>query len=263
MVRVGLRFMSSFSLIAVSTVAWGQGFPGVVRPQPSQKPSAALPATSPATTRMQAVPAAQISVVIQSARPARVVYAGGLLTVTADNSSLNQILHEISRLSNLKITGGVADERVYGIYGPALMPAVLVTLLNGTGSNMFLIQDASAAPRELVLTPRQGGASPPNPMAGRGADPDDEIDLPPQLTPRVSNALGGNPRGVNPPHPQQWQPSAIPSANGATAPVQVNPAPVTTTPEMTTEHSPNGVKTPQQIYEQLMRMQQQQPKPPQ
>lgn len=258
-----LRFMSSFSLIAVYTVAWGQGTPGVMRPLPPQKPSAALQALPPATTEIQAVPPSQNPVVVESARPAKVVYAGGLLTVTADNSSLNQILREISRLSNLKITGGVADERVYGLYGPALMPVVLVTLLNGTGSNMFLIQDASAAPRELVLTPRQGGASPPNPMAGRGVDPEDETDLPPQLTPRVSNAPGANPRGVNPPHPQQWQPAASPSANGAAVPVQLNPAPVTTTPEMTTAHSPNGVKTPQQIYEQLMKMQQQQPKPPQ
>ena len=258
-----LRFMSSFSLIAVYTVAWGQGIPRVMRPLPPQKRSAALQDLPPATTEMLTVPPSQNPVVVESARPAKVVYTGGLLTVTADNSSLNQILREISRLSNLKITGGVADERVYGLYGPALMPVVLVTLLNGTGSNMFLIQDASAAPRELVLTPRQGGASPPNPMAGRGVDPEDETDLPPQLTPRVSNAPGANPRGVNPPHPQQWQPAASPSANGAAVPVQLNPAPVTTTPEMTTAHSPNGVKTPQQIYEQLMKMQQQQPKPPQ
>jgi hypothetical protein len=256
MARVHVRFLSSLSLLAVSTLARSQGVPQNMRLP--QKPSATLPANAP-TAPAYAAPAAaspQSSVVVQTARRARVDYSGGMLTVAAENSSLNQILREISRLSNLKITGGVADERVYGTYGPAPLPAILATLLNGTGSNMFLIQDASAVPRELVLTPRQGGASPPSPMSRRD---EEQSDLPPQLTPRTSNAPDATPQRENPARPQQWTPSAIPQANNPPATAPQAPS----TPDTTTEQSPNGVKTPQQIYDQLIKMQQQQPKAPQ
>ena len=268
MAKVHVRTLCSLSLLAISTLAWGQGVPPNMRLPMQQRPPAALPAsapTAPANVAPAVSPMAtptQSSVLVQTARLARVDYSGGLLTVTAENSSLNQILREISRLSNLKITGGVADERVYGTYGPAPLPAVLATLLNGTGSNMLLIQDASAAPQELVLTPRQGGASPPNPMASR--DVEEQIDFPPQLTPHLSNIPNAPPQRENPARPQQWTPSAIPISNipPPGEPVPINP-PVTTTPDTTTEQSPNGVKTPQQIYDQLIKMQQQQSKVPQ
>src|SRR5215469_3603549 len=55
---------------------------------------------------------------------ARVIYENGLLQVRADNSSLNQILREISQETGMKIIGGVADQRIFGNYGPA--PAVTV-----------------------------------------------------------------------------------------------------------------------------------------
>ncbi len=100
---------------------------------------------------------------------ANVTYANGLLTVSATNSSLNQILREISRQTGMKITGGVTDERVFGNYGPGSPATILATLLDGTGSNMLLVQSngvgSNPAPAELVLTPRHGGPTPPNPNA--------------------------------------------------------------------------------------------------
>jgi hypothetical protein len=44
-------------------------------------------------------------------------YIAGKLVVTA--ASLKQILCQVSRSIGMKITGSVADERVYGQYGPS------------------------------------------------------------------------------------------------------------------------------------------------
>jgi hypothetical protein len=207
-----------------------------------------LPATGPtvlptAGPQMNAAPAPEPA---GRAGRARVVWSDGQLEVTADNSSLNQILHEISRETGMKITGGVTDERVFGKYGPGAPAEILMRLLDGTGSNMLLRETASKVPAELILTVRQGGPTPPNPNA-RGLDedaPEDEVQTPPpaamaapmppaQPVDANAGAAGGNS-----------------AANGGAAPGAADAA------------SPNGVRTPQQIFEQLQQMQQAQPQPP-
>lgn len=90
-------------------------------------------------------------------------YTGDQLEIHADNSSLNQILRSISHLTGLKITGGVPEQRVFGAYGPAPVAAVLATLLDGTGTNILLLEGSATTPPVLVLTPRSGGAAPPGP----------------------------------------------------------------------------------------------------
>jgi hypothetical protein len=151
-------------------------------------------------------------------QPARVTYTNGQLTVAASNSSLNQILRDIAHETGMKITGGVTDERVFGQYGPAVPSKVLGDLLDGTGSNMLLLHATAATPAELVLTPRSGGVTPPNPTAYH--------DEPPQ------------PRPQYPITPQQVTPRGGPVNTGS-------------------PRSPNDVKTPQQIYQQLEQMRQQ------
>ena len=78
----------------------------------------------------------------------KVDYAGGRLSVNASNASLNQILQEIAGRTGMKITGGVSDERVFGQYGPSSPSVVLVALLDGTGSNMLLV-DNGKGPTEF------------------------------------------------------------------------------------------------------------------
>jgi hypothetical protein len=103
-------------------------------------------------------------------RVADVNYSNGQIEINADNSSLNQILREISRLSGMKITGNIPEERVFGKYGPASPTKILETLLDGAGINMLLLETASGTPANLILTARVGGASPPNPAAQLAAD---------------------------------------------------------------------------------------------
>jgi hypothetical protein len=207
-----------------------------------------LPASVP-TTGAAAGPATTVSSAsaVRAGQPLRVTWAGGLLTVRADDSSLNGILREVSRQTGMKVTGGVVEERVYGTYGPARPETVLDALLMGTGSNMLLKENTADTPMELVLTPRQGGATPPGPAsyAHRGGGGED--DLPPQqMDPR-----GGNRRENSVPMPFNAQ--TIQPAPAAAATPDTTGTPAATTDQQ----SPNGVKTPQQIYDQLMKLQQQ------
>ena len=204
----------------------------------------ALPPAAPTVgqTAAQAAPAQQPS------HRADVQITTGQLSVNADNSSLNQILRDIGRLTGMKITGGVNDERVYGTYGPADTSTVLSALLKGTGSNMMLIFDARQEPQELVLTPRGGGPTPPNPSASR-SDDRDEDDLP-QRRGRMPRSMEENspkpvPAPTPPPVPVVTAPSSAPAAAATDT---AAPAPSGEPP------------TVQQVYEQLQKLQQQQQK---
>lgn len=121
-------------------------------------------------------------------QPAHVKYANGELTVTASNSSLNQILRDIARETGMKITGGVTDERVFGQYGPAAPSKILGQLLDGTGSNMLLVHATAATPAELVLTPRLGGVTPPNPNAYHEEPPPERPQYPIAPQPEVNSS---------------------------------------------------------------------------
>jgi hypothetical protein len=173
----------------------------------------------------------------QSQHRAEVTYTAGKLTVSADNSSLNQILEDIAGKTGMKITGGVVDERVFGQYGPDVPSKIVDALLDGTGSNVLLVQATGTTPAELILTPRNGGPTPPDPNAAARAEREAAQFPPP---PRQPYPLPTPPAA---PH------TAAPAANAEGNPSATQPG----NPE-----SPNAVKTPQQIFEQLQRIRQQQ-----
>ena len=181
-----VRLLVVAMTLLAGSLAAAQGMqlqPGIL-----QKPSAAVPlnAPLPANTPTSApLPQIHNAPARSALHRARVECIGSLLTVTADNSSLNQILREISRQTGIQITGGVTDERVYGTYGPSDLPTILAVLLDGTGSNMMLSGDNPGQPKLLTLTPRQGGISPPSPSAFAADEPEPPQNLPPQQTPRT------------------------------------------------------------------------------
>jgi hypothetical protein len=161
---------------------------------------------------------------------------GGMVEVIADGSSLNQILREIGRGTGMRITGSVADEPVYGRYGPAPASEILSTLLDGTGSNMLLREGTAAGPGELILTPRTGGVTPPDPNGDstRGyAEPN----------------VPGSSTYQRPREP--WMVPPRPGDPGYSGPP---------TQPVNTSGQGGGAaaerSTPQQIYQQLQRMQQ-------
>jgi hypothetical protein len=198
-----------------------------------------LPATGPTALPPTAAPLELRATPPKPSNRAQVMYAAGRLEVSADNSSLNQILHEISRQTGMKITGGVVDEPVFGKYGPDSPARVIASLLAGTGTNMMLRETASEAPAELILTARAGGVTPPSPNAAVY----DEDHAPP-----FHPAAGSS---------QQMPPQGAGMAPGSEAP-NGNPQDGGANGQSTFPRPSTGSKTPQQIYQQLQQLQQQQ-----
>lgn len=106
----------------------------------------------------------------QPAAPATVTATNNELTVKAHNSSLSQILHQVSSATGMKLDGLGNDERVFGSFGPGAPREVLTALLDGTPYNVMMVGDLpNGAPRELLLTSRGAGGAPP-PAAAANAN---------------------------------------------------------------------------------------------
>ena len=120
-------------------------------------------------------------------KPASVVWDATGLRISAANSSLQQILSEVSTETGAKVEGAVPDQRIYGDYGPGQARDVLSQLLQGSGYNVLLAGDlGQGAPREIVLSPRQaGGSGASNNMNRPQQDPDDEIPEQPEEQPPI------------------------------------------------------------------------------
>jgi hypothetical protein len=195
--------------------------------QPGAAPAPeAQPAASP-----QAPPAALASqeapsMLQQPAQEAKIDFRNDVLTIRANNSSLAAILRQVAVRSGMKVEGLGGDERVFGSFGPGAPRDVLADLLDGTAYNLVLVGDLNnGAPRELILSPTtRGGGAIQSPAPQ--ANPDE-----------ASN--------------EQESPEAPP------------PQPEVPPPGTTPPPTP-GVRTPQQLFEQLQRMRtgQQQPQQP-
>jgi len=126
--------------------------------------------------------------------PANVVWDSHGLTVTASNSSLKQILRDISVDTGTKIEGLGQDERIFGSYGPGPARDVISQLLDGSNYDLLIIGDqGGGTPRQVVLTAHSGttppanNANPSQPNEGdNGADeqaqqPEEPQPVPPPL----------------------------------------------------------------------------------
>lgn len=158
----------------------------------------------------------------------------GKLAITANNSSLQEILKQVSTSTGMTVDGLNRDQRIFGSYGPGDPHDVLAELLDGTGYNVMMFgQTTAGAPRQLTLSQRTanvpGAARPSAPQ-----NPDDDS---------ADDDQSQQPPAYQPP-PQQ------PDQN--TAPVNNN-------------SQQGGVRTPQQMLQQMQQMHQQQPQqqPPQ
>jgi hypothetical protein len=90
-----------------------------------------------------------------------VVFNSHGLLIVASNSSLAQILKDVSTDTGAKVEGMGADERIFGTYGPGSARDVLSELLDGSGYNVLMVGDRGAGtPRRIVLTIPPGSAMP-------------------------------------------------------------------------------------------------------
>lgn len=242
--------MLSASLFAAASFAAAQATPATARPQiarshahhaaKKQTPVPEPVAQTPPTPPMPHWP------VNDQPSPASVVWDANGLRINASNSSLQQILHEVSTETGSKVEGPVPDQRVYGDYGPGQARDVLSQLLQGSGYNVLLAGDlGKGAPREIVLSPRQAGpASPQGNNAYRSQpDPDDEIPDQPEEQPQ------------QPVQPTQIQNNSIRPGFGPNGPIR--------TPQQVMEEMQQRQLLQQQQMQQQMQQQQPQQNPQQ
>ena len=143
-----------------------------------------------------------------SPTPASIIWDSRGLEIVASNSSLTQILKEVSLATGAKVEGLDSDERVFGTYGPGPARDVLYNLLDGSDYNVILVGDlGKGTPRRVVLT-RRSGSTPQTPGAAPGApnqqddsEADEQAEQPEQFQPQPNPPPqpNGAPPGRMPP----------------------------------------------------------------
>jgi hypothetical protein len=179
-------------------------------PVATTNPAPVAPAAAPAAPS-QPVGAPRDSLLQHPAKPAEVTISHGSLTIKADNSSLSQILQQISTSTGMKVEGLGSDERIFGAYGPGDSREVLLSLLEGSGYNVLMVGDDKGAPRELSLSQRSAASTVASAAMTRNSreDEDDEVEqevqqAPPEPPQPVNQPIPGGPEG-----PQSRNPAEI------------------------------------------------------
>lgn len=213
------------ALVLAATVLLGFGTPAAAAQSPETAPAPA-PATKPIhphkppAAHSTASPAAPAPDAVTPAAPqlpnwpandkpgnASVTWDSQGLRINAANSSLQQILKDVSTATGAKFEGLGSDERVFGAYGPGQARDVLSQLLQGSGYNVMMIGDqGQGTPREVVLSARKSGtAQPAGGSASNNPDEDADVEEQPQPPPQppVPPFRPGFAPGAGPRTPQQ------------------------------------------------------------
>jgi hypothetical protein len=227
---IGTGGSGAATLLLLGSLVLASAIPAGAQQGPSlQKSKPRASAANAQQPPVAAQPTAPLNLMDQPAIPATVVHHDDVLAVSANNSSLTQILHQVARETGMQIDGLSGDERVFGSFGPGNPRDVLVSLLNGTSYNVLMIGDlANGAPRQLLLTHKNGSA-----LASAGNQP------PQQPKPAAdSDDVDDNPPDNDAPQPQPEEDvTQQPPGAGDNAPA-----------------SPDMPRTPQQMLEQMQQM---------
>lgn len=189
--------------------------PGAMPPQPMNQPrpltppaasgpSGVTPATAPVVAPQPAT-TPRDSLLQHPAKPAEVIVNPGTLAIKADNSSLSQILQQISAATGMKVEGLGQDERIFGNYGPGDPREVLLSLLEGFRYNVLMIGNDKGVPRELSLSQRSAASTLASaaPARNNREQEDDEIEQEPPQTPPEQAQPVNQPPPANPDGTQQ------------------------------------------------------------
>jgi hypothetical protein len=117
--------------------------------------------------------------------PATIVWNSHGLRIEAANSSLRQILEEVSTDTGARIQGLGGDQRIFGVFGPGPARDVLSQLLQGSGYNILMIGDqGQGTPRQILLTSvNAAGASNPANKSTASSSEEEDTDTDEQAQP--------------------------------------------------------------------------------
>lgn len=161
----------------------------------AQNPPAAQPAPAPAPV----APPPPNWPANNQPNQATVLWNSQGLRIDASNSSLQQILQEVSTETGAKVQGMSADQRIFGTFGPGPARDVLSQLLDGTGYNVLMIGDqGQGTPREIVLSEPPKGPAPVVPPSQTQEEENDIADQPPPQPPPQPQPMPNIRNGFNP-----------------------------------------------------------------
>ncbi len=206
------------------------------------------------------------------AQTPEVIYAGGLLTINAPNSTMNDVLTAVRRVTGATIEkpalGG--SDRVVAHLGPAQPKDVLAALLNGSRYDYIILgpMGQPGAVQRIILTARSktpaqspvanlpGRPAPNQPPAVQQEDTDNSTETEDMTVPE-QNAPEQEQPAQEPPQ-EQPQPQATP-APGYPQPVSPEQQPQAQPPQGQEDQGQQPrVKSPEELLRELQQMQQQQ-----
>lgn len=199
--------------------------------------------------------------------PPDVTYNNGELLIVAKNSTLGDILNAIQSRTGatIEVSSGDTSERVAGRIGPGAARDVIADLLNGSHFNYVMLSRAGdpAALERVMLSPR-GSATP-----GGGSPAYVSSQTSPTIVPTIVQGQG--PAPIVPPV-QEGEAAEDANADNAAENPEENQdgqngeaQPETQPEEQPQPGNPQGVRTPEQMLQQLQQQQllQQQQQTPQ
>ena len=241
---------------------------------------------------MPSGPLSQVPMDQIPATPAKVTFQGGLLEISAQNSTLGEILRNVRKLTGASIDipqgSNAANERVVTHLGPGAPRDVLAVLLNGSSFNYVMV-GSSSDPTAVssVLLSVKPSATGENKTASNAANvyQNSPQPMPPNgVFPHPFNGQFPQPGGGQPMNVQAQpttaeteelkdddQENAEETADDQAQPGQPDATDANTQvqPQQPDPNQPNaGPRTPEQILEMLRRQQQpgaapvQPPQPP-
>lgn len=257
-------FLCAIFAIAATSALAAQGRPVVPRsrpmPQPAQASIASAPTPPPTTPSVAAASTAPAGVAEQlPANPPHVTMSNGLLSITAENSTLGDVLNGIKGITGASVDApsSANSERVVLKLGPGTPQEVIQQLFAGSKFDYIILgspENASSV-QKIILTPRTAGGvssasnNPGNQLFNNGRPSYQPPPPPPDVS--ADNAVDDE---VVQPEPQEQEEVTPPVAGAEQGQIGPNGQ----ANQDNQQQQQQGPKTPEQLLQELQKMQQQQ-----
>jgi len=238
------------TLLAASG-AWASTSAAVRRKRHHKPP---VKAAAPAPVPVPAPPLPPAYPVHDPAVPPEVSYVNGQLLIDAKNSTLSDVLKAVEKDTGatFDISSGDTSERVVGRIGPGTPRDVMAELLNGSHFNYVMLSPIGnpSALSKVLLTPRSKGATETFTAQQQPQPFQQPMQISPALQVQQQNTVAeessdnGDAADENADNQNQDQTEGQPEAQDAAQAVQA-------------PQQPPGVKTPEQLLQELRQQQQQ------
>ncbi|HXZ81051.1 MAG TPA: AMIN domain-containing protein [Terriglobales bacterium] len=142
--------------VAPTAAAVSQHLAAAAQPTAANSPSHSAASAAPAPSSQPAPEAAGAEVSGITPQKPKVIFQNGLLTIDAENSTMADILYEVSSQTGAQVDMPMAEgafERVVAKLGPGNPRDVMTQLLQGS-SFTYLIVESPTGLQKIILTPK-------------------------------------------------------------------------------------------------------------